>query len=107
MQGYHRIVAALCRSESWPVPEAEYVFAPPRCWRFDLAWPERYLAVEIEGGNFRQGAHVQGARLRAEYEKLNEAALRGWVVLLVLPEQVTGTVLPAMLARYFKTLWPT
>src|SRR5262245_9178318 len=106
MQGYQRIVAALCRDQAWPAPEAEHVFAPPRKWRLGLAWPERYLAVEIHGGNFKQGAHVQGARLRREYEKLNEAALKGWVVLQVLPEQVTDGVLGQLLARYFKTMWP-
>lgn len=30
--------------------QREYRFAPKRLWRFDFAWPELALALEIEGG---------------------------------------------------------
>lgn len=75
-------------------------------WRFDLAWPEYWLAVEVQGGLFSKGAHVQGMHLRREYEKTNEAAIRGWVVLHVLPEQITDGELTKWLHRYFVTGWP-
>ena len=32
-----------------PEPTRELVFAPPRKWRFDFAWPEHLVAVEIDG----------------------------------------------------------
>jgi hypothetical protein len=35
------------RMAGLPDPVEEYRFAPPRRWRFDLAWPERMLAVEV------------------------------------------------------------
>lgn len=107
MRGYHSYVAALCKSEGWPQPVAEYQFAAPRKWRFDLCWPDYWLAVEIQGGLFSQGAHVQGMHLRREYEKTNEAAIRGWVVLHVLPEHITDGTLTNWLKRYFVTGWPT
>jgi hypothetical protein len=104
--GYLAVVAALCKSERWPLPVAEYVFAQPRKWRFDLAWPAHWLAVEIEGGNFIAGRHARGAGLRAEYEKRNDAAIRGWVVLQILPEQIQGGELTDLLRRYFAMMYP-
>ena len=35
---------------SVPSYTTEHVFSPPRRWRFDIAWPEHMLALEIEGG---------------------------------------------------------
>lgn len=38
------------RAYGLPEGEAEFRFHPSRRWRFDRAWRERLLAVEIEGG---------------------------------------------------------
>lgn len=107
MRSYHAIVTALCKAERWPLPVAEYRFAPPRRWRFDLCWPAHFLAAEIQGGLFLAGRHVRGASLIAEYQKLNEASVLGWVVLLVLPAQITDGTLSTLLGRYFTRLWPS
>ena len=64
---------------SWP--EREHVFAPPRRWRFDFAWPELKLAIEIDGGIWSGGRHTNGAALVKQYDKQNAAAIRGWRVL--------------------------
>ena len=40
-----------------PEPEREYIFAPPRRWRFDFRWPGHMLAVEVEGGVYTNGRH--------------------------------------------------
>lgn len=79
----------------------EFTFAPPRKWRFDVAWPEARLAVEIDGGVFCGGRHSRGAGYRADAQKLNTATLLGWRVLRVLPEQVRSLecltyILPAL-----------
>jgi len=58
----------------------ELVFAPPRKWRFDFAWPEQRIAVEIEGGSWVQGAHVRGGHFESDIEKYNAATERGWQV---------------------------
>jgi len=65
------------------LPETELCFAPPRKWRFDLAWPDRLLAVEIDGGLWIQGRHSRGCGQLADMEKFNAAALLGWKVLRV------------------------
>ena len=61
-----------------PAPEPEYRFAPPRRWRFDLAWPTRKIAVEIEGGVYTQGRHVRGKGFEGDVRKYNQAAKMGW-----------------------------
>jgi hypothetical protein len=66
-----------------PMPELQHRFAPPRRWRFDMCWPERMLAVEVEGGSWVGGAHVRGARFESDCEKYCEAVLLGWKVLRV------------------------
>jgi very-short-patch-repair endonuclease len=59
----------------------EHRFAPPRRWRFDFAWVEKRLAVEIDGGNWNNGRHNRGSARDAENEKMNSAQLLGWRVL--------------------------
>jgi very-short-patch-repair endonuclease len=63
------------------MPVAEYRFAPPRRWRFDYAFPEFKLAVEIEGGAWIQGRHTRGKGFLADLEKYNAATLLGWAIL--------------------------
>jgi hypothetical protein len=106
MRGYVTITAALCRELGWPEPLAEYRFAPPRRWRFDLAWPLERVAVEVQGGTFAAGRHVRGASLLAEYEKLNAATVDGWTVLLVIPRQLLDGTLTELLARVFERRGP-
>jgi hypothetical protein len=91
-----------------PRPEAEYVFARPRRWAFDYAWPQFRIALEIEGGAFGRliviiagherrkgrlipikrgtsirvgGRHNTGEGLQNDCEKYNAAAIRGWMVI--------------------------
>lgn len=71
------------RAARLPVPEQEVRFAAPRRWRFDLAWPELMLAVEVEGGIWTNGRHSRGAGMISDMSKYNEAVLRGWRVLRV------------------------
>ena len=77
-----RATAHLCRSE------AELRFAPPRRWRFDLAWPDKCLALEVEGGAFVRGRHTRGKGFVRDMEKYNEATVRGWRIVRCTPEQV-------------------
>lgn len=61
----------------------EYRFDEVRKWRFDAAWPEQRVAVELNG--WGQGGHVGrhhtflGAR--GDCEKMTAAAVKGWRVL--------------------------
>jgi len=33
-----------------PIPECEWKFDTKRRWRFDYAWPQQMIALEVEGG---------------------------------------------------------
>jgi hypothetical protein len=61
--------------------EREYSFHDKRRWRFDFAWPDLMLAVEIEGGTWSGGRHTRGAGFRKDAEKYNTATIGGWRVL--------------------------
>ncbi len=64
----------------------EYRFDPTRKWRFDFAWPEEKVAVELEGmgrkgkGWGGSGGHQTVAGFSADCEKYNAAAELGWCV---------------------------
>jgi len=79
---------ALLRAHRLPVPEPEYRFAPPRKWRFDYAWVERRVALEIEGGVWKHGRHTRGVGYIKDLIKYNEASTRGWTVIRVTPEML-------------------
>lgn len=65
-----------------PIPATrEFRFHPVRKWRFDLAWPEHKVAVEMEGGVWTMGGHTRGKIYRKNCEKYNEATILGWRVL--------------------------
>jgi very-short-patch-repair endonuclease len=64
----------------------ELQFDSARRWRFDFAWPELLVAVEVEGGQWI-GGHG-GVRFEQDCEKYAEAAIRGWSVIRVTTEMV-------------------
>lgn len=70
-----------------PTPERNYLFAKAigRKWAFDLAWPDRMLAIEIEGGIWTQGRHTRGRGFEGDIAKYNQATLMGWAVLRITP----------------------
>lgn len=59
-------------------PLTEYRFHDTRRWRFDFAWPELKLAVEVEGGGWSGGRHTRGAGFEADLEKYDAAMRMGW-----------------------------
>lgn len=56
----------------------EYQFHPRRRWRFDFAFPEALVALEIEGAVWTRGRHTRGAGFLGDVEKYNAAAGLGW-----------------------------
>lgn len=67
-------------------PVHEFAFLDGRRFRFDYAWPESFVALEVDGGLFSDGGHVRGAHIRTTHEKMNRAAGLGWRVLYTTPE---------------------
>ena len=99
------IVFAYFKSEKIPTPVTEHQFALSigRKWRFDFAWPDHKLALEVEGGIWTRGAHGRGTGIKRDIEKYNTAALLGWMVLRVTPENLcmleTVRMIKQMLTR--------
>jgi very-short-patch-repair endonuclease len=81
MSGLEAELVLMLEARGLPAPVREYRFDPQRRWRFDFAWPDRMLAVEIEGGTWSGGRHTRGSGYEADLEKYNAAALSGWTVL--------------------------
>lgn len=50
-------------------------------WKFDFAYPQYRLAIEVEGGTWSGGRHVRGAGYKSDCQKYNAAQLHGWIVL--------------------------
>ncbi|CAJ0784694.1 hypothetical protein [Ralstonia chuxiongensis] len=84
------LFAVHARASKLPVPVREYRFDPERRWRFDFAWPDQMLAVEIEGGTHSGSRHTRGAGFAADCEKYNAAVLAGWRLLRFTGAQVRG-----------------
>lgn len=72
----------------YPQPEEEHRFHPVRRWRFDFAWPDQKVAVEIEGGVWTGGRHTRGKGFEGDCVKYNTAQLMGWTVLRFTTGQV-------------------
>lgn len=99
-----RQLAFLINAYRLPVALREYRFDKTRRWRFDFAWPEFWLAVEVEGGIWIRGAHVRGRHYESDLEKYNAAALAGWTVLRVTPGMIGDNRAIDLLMDAFKRM---
>lgn len=63
--------------------EKEFRFHGTRRWRFDYAFPALKIAVEVDGGVWTGGRHINPAGYINDMEKLNNAAALGWLVLRI------------------------
>lgn len=68
--------------------EREYKFHPARKWRFDFAFVDQRIAVEIEGATWSGGRHTRGRGFALDCAKYNCAALMGWTVLRFTAEAI-------------------
>ena len=82
---FQRTVQAWCKTHGLPAPVFEHRFHPERKWRFDIAFPDQKLAVEIHGGVYRGGHHTRGKGVLDDREKRAEAQRLGWKVFEVAP----------------------
>lgn len=96
-------VVAWCTERGWEVPVAEHRFAPPRRWRFDLAWPGKLIAVEFQGGIWCMGRHNRPKGFAADCEKFSTAASLGWRVMPVTYAQFKNGMLLAWVERVMGT----
>ncbi|WP_270806278.1 hypothetical protein [Aeromonas sp. QDB62] len=91
----------LAQLVGFPDPATELLFHPKRKWRFDYAWEEQKLALEVHGGIHSGGRHTRGRGFVEDRAKMNEATLLGWTVLEVTPEHIKSGRLRAWLLAAF------
>lgn len=89
-KGKHAAVAIQrwCKTNGFTVPVTEHYFCKPRLYRFDLAWPDDFCAIDIQGGGWVTGHHSRGQGLADDCEKMSLAAINGWRVLLCTHDQI-------------------
>ncbi|MEJ8582511.1 hypothetical protein JSO63_02705 [Riemerella anatipestifer] len=87
-QKKYSLFPKLCFSELGVEPTEEFKFHPSRRWRFDFAFVEEKLAIEVEGGVWTGGRHTRGAGFLKDMEKYNEATRLGWKLLRTTPNQL-------------------
>ena len=68
--------------------EKEYRFHPVRRWRFDYCIKSKMVALEIEGAVYQNGRHQRASGFLKDMEKYNEAAIMGWFLIRVTPQDV-------------------
>ena len=81
----------LCRQirlAGLPEPVRQHRFHPVRKWRMDIAYPGSMIGVEVDGGIHVRGRHVRPMGYRKDCEKCAEAAVLGWRLIRVVPEQI-------------------
>lgn len=77
-----------CKAYEIEMPTREHKFHDKRKFRFDFAWIDKKLAVEIEGGVWIGGRHTRGVGYVSDMLKYNLGACDGWHILRFTPQQI-------------------
>ncbi len=93
----------MLRSARLPMPTPEHRFDAKRMWRFDYAWPDAKVALEVEGGAWTNGRHTRGKGFIADLEKYSEAAVQGWCVIRCVPAALTYVSTENLIRRALKS----
>jgi very-short-patch-repair endonuclease len=80
----------LWRALGGPELEKEFRFHPVRKWRADFAHLPSRTLIEIEGGIYVNGRHNRAGGFAADLKKYLEAALAGWRVVRLGPNELTA-----------------
>ena len=74
-----------------PEPEREYRFDAVKRYRFDFAYPDQMLAIEVEGGTWIPNTgHTSGVGYQSNVRKYNLAVVKGWKLLRFTTDMVTS-----------------
>ena len=87
------------RATNTPLPIREHRFHKVRRWRFDFAWPDHMLAVEVDGGVWSGGRHTRGKGYINDCDKINTATDLGWRVLRFTGEHIKSGSAIEMIER--------
>lgn len=71
-----------------PAPTPELKFHPTRKWRFDYAWQDAKVFLEVEGGSWNGGRHTSPKGFLGDMAKYNAATCMGWRKLSCTPKDL-------------------
>lgn len=95
------MVCALFREHGIPEPQREYKFHPTRKWRLDYAWPDKFLAVEVEGGVWVKGRHNHPSGFLKDMDKYNQLTMYGWRLLRFTPQSLVTEESLKLIRHFF------
>ena len=81
----------------------EHKFLTDRRFRFDFAWPDYMLYLEVDGMVWTGGRHTSGAGFTRDHEKFNLAHINGWVGIRATSGQVRDGSAIKWIHELFKT----
>ena len=109
MSALEDTLAAHIKLLGLPEPIREYVAIPGRRFRWDFAWPNFRLLLEVQGGTWGKGgkggagAHSGGVAASRDCEKGNLATCAGWRTLSVTTDQIRKGQAVRFLQQFFST----
>lgn len=99
MSELEETLAFQIRATGLPEPEREYQAVPKRKFRYDFAFVQEKLLVEVQGGIWIRGSHARPKGITRDMTKLNLAQLAGWRVLQFSPAMVRSGEAVKMIAK--------
>lgn len=103
---YKDCLFPILEAEGIDIPAHEHKFAKEshkRQWRFDFAWLDKMIALEVEGGVWISGRHNRGSGFVKDMEKYNTACLLGWRIIRCTPKELyNGEVVEKWLKKILK-----
>jgi hypothetical protein len=89
----------------FPEPDEEVDFHNERKWRFDFAWPELMIAVEVEGGIYNQGRHSRPRGYESDCIKYSTASIMGWTVIRATPGMIKDGTAIKLISMAFEKFY--
>lgn len=86
------------RAYGLPEPARQFKAVPTRRWKWDFAWPQYRVLVEVQGAVWQQGRHTRGHGYGKDREKSATAQLLGFLALEFTSDQVDSGVAVEMIA---------
>jgi len=99
MNALEEMFALQCEQAGLPTPLREYAAVPGRRFRWDFAWTDARVLVEINGGTYARMGHSTGTGIARDYEKSNLAVLAGWKVFAFDRRMVEGGAALAVVSK--------
>lgn len=102
---YRQVIAA-----GLPEPIREHRFAQEtmgRMWRWDLCWPDKLIAVEVDGGGWSNGRHTRGSGFEKDMEKQNAGTIIGYRLLRFGGKLIKSGEAVALISELFARLEET